>query len=278
MAGKCVDPELADRMDERFLTPKQKKAKKEGREAVRAIGPDAYPFLADWIGATAPAWRSWLYDHTSWNAKRRILFRLLGDPNEVLTRQKRAAEGILIFSNNAAPILPQLIKCFEQRTNEHDLVRLCTAIAEVRDGSLEYLLKAARPPYDASHRYFAVWGVSVLHEFGTNVSAVAPILIDMLEGQDLYLATRAASAIGVFQSAPERAIPALTNAIATREAEVAVNSIYALQHFDAQQTKVALPMLYPALAHTNEAIRKAATQTVTHIEQSLSTNNSSINN
>jgi HEAT repeat protein len=207
---------------------------KTAREAVRAIGTNAAPYLLGML------------------------------TNKDLQVRLDAKNGFTILGPLAAPAVPALAKLFAS-TNELDMFMGAQALGEIGAPALPVLME------NLTNRHYkvATQACLAIGALGTNAQPAIPILLRDLQHPNHFYRERAADTLGSLHIAPDLVVPALTNLLDDPSVAARHLAIQSLGQFG-PAARSALPAILPFL--TNADLSHTATMALREIAPGLVTN------
>jgi PBS lyase HEAT-like repeat len=230
----------------RQLSRGNEKERVEAREAVRAMGKSAVPFLAHVVRTDDTWWKASL--RNSYGARFPILFRWFPPPSIPATNERREAAFAL---GEIGPAASKAIPALEWASIQNDGMEFVARAAsmKVRGESIGPLLERVKNPGMTGWSAAA----ALLPEFGTNARAAVPALCGALTSTSEGVNSMAAYALGQIHSEAGVCVPALMENMKRQEAGSRIfcfhRSILALGLFEGD-AKMAIPLL---LQHQKDA-------------------------
>ena len=232
---------------------------REAAEAIRHIGPDALPWLVEWISFQPKPWRARLLILTgklpAYFQTRRPVTWLTPDPG--YARMDFALSGFAILGPTAAPAIPQLTMV---ATNARlpGWRRAVRALIEIGPPAVPALTNLLSSNLPSSAKVGIAQGLA---RMGSGAAPALPTLVEGLNDPDSNVAAQCAITLSKITNQPEMAIPELTRALDDPRPDVKVAAAAALGEFgSAAQSAVAkLQVLRTADGNVGEAARKALT-------------------
>jgi hypothetical protein len=227
-------------------------------DAVRHIGTNALPFLIGWIRYETPAWQVKSME-LLYRANTRLWAKLGG-------RNVRPAilglRGFEILGPTASPAIPDLVRIMKG-TNFSLAAYAMDAICMTGSKGFPVLLDVLtnRQAY-ARRLHFGL--VTVMGRLGTNVSVMAPEVIEALKSKDPETVATAATMLGEMRAEAKLAVPALTNCLQSLDAQIRLHAVYALGKFG-PGARSAVPCLIECLRDPNQSVHEAATNALKRV-------------
>jgi len=205
-------------------------AAREAERAIRAVGPEAIPFLLDWMQAKESATNKKLREllPKTWHDR----LRLQDTSGNV---RRMGAHGIAALGTNAPPdIVPELIEIGRRHPDE--------------DG-----------------RYSAVFA---LRNLGSLAEQAIPFYIECMTNREATIREEGAVGLGMVGRQPGVAVPALIKYLDFARTSInsfeARGTVYALRNYGTNAIP-AVPLLISLLNHEREDIREAVTNSLPSI-------------
>lgn len=245
----------------------------EATVAIRQIGTNALPTLLNQLKRQA-----------SPSPVRAVLWALVNRlPHSIshshivssLLDENKVGPGgtFMILGPQAAPAVPELTG-FLVATNTPSLIHSAVyCLAAIGDEGLPPLLTALADPQHPARYEVAYWlGVGSHFPFGTKLSQAVPLLAQCVTAADPLLTETAVKALGHIHQEPQVAIPVLANCLTSTNFQG-----YLMIRFKAGMSlasfgQVAVAPLETALNHSDETVRRIATNSLQLIAQEVLTN------
>jgi HEAT repeats len=223
------------------------------REAIRAIGTNALPFLTRWMQLNAAPWTRYVrglvpdltrFDHT-----------------------KELADGAIgafeILGSSASPAIPELVQ-LARGTDLYTAERALFCIEATGPPGISIVLDVLtnRSAY-CPDSLFRLQGTTVM--LGNNTDLIVPGLISCLTASDPRTAADAATLLGEIKRQPNTVVPALAHSARDSSEYVRYCAIYALGRFE-DEARSAVPTLLACLSDPALSVRKVATNSLHIIE------------
>jgi HEAT repeat protein len=222
-----------------LLSRGNEKERVEAREAVRAMGESAVPFLAHVVRTDDSWWKAGLRNR--YGARFPVLLRWFPPlPDSATTERREAAFALGEIGPAASKATPAL----EWASMQNDGMEYFTgaALMKVRSESIGPLLERVKNPGMTG------WSeaVGLLLQFGTNARAAVPALCEALTSTNEHVNSMAAIALGNIHSEAAVCVPALMENMKRQEAASKAfclqASIFALGRFEGEASR-AIPLL-----------------------------------
>jgi hypothetical protein len=229
--------------------------REEAAAAIREIGTNALPCLLSWVSETPKPWRKRIEPAVNalpgWLSRRRFIQRLLLENDE---RAQNSIRAFKVLGPLAAPAIPELAR-LARLTNHGDLhTHAVLALSAIGSPAVPVLTNLLADP-NASDWWAMEWGFRSL---GTNAGPAAGILIEQLQHTNAAVAISRAHLLGEIRIAPDRAVPALIEAMNDPRPGVERAAIEALGRYG-PDAKTALPVLAKAAADPSRGLNVPAT-------------------
>jgi hypothetical protein len=227
---------------------------RQAREAVRAVGTNALPFLLAQFTRSesrlALRLNRWL------STLRKTDFRFDTGWNHIFI----GAKGIALLGSNAAPVLPILAA---HLTDQDRGAYAAWAMSGCGEPALPYLLKAAA----STNGDLAFGAVQSLGNLAKNTPSAIPPLIQLLKSTNWIVQSLALSGLGDARSRPDLVVPALVEALADRNRSIRIRAEFALGRLEAV-AKPAVPDLLKLLKDSDRAVAREASNALLRIDPS----------
>jgi HEAT repeat protein len=235
----------------------------EAAAAIRAIGTNALPFLMEDIHS-APS-----QNELRFRVQRVLDFALarvsgtrllLGDVTRKDRVRWRAAQGLAALGPLATPAVPELQRLLLTNYFHSSIKEAAYVLAAVGPEGIEILTNAVGPQTEWSGMC-AIWALGQHPSAGSNT---VPFLIGCASSSSDGTACGAIQVLGLLGTEPELVIPALTNALASRNPSVRNSAAWSLGRFGSRALPI-LPLLEPL---TNDpAVHRAASEAARRIKR-----------
>jgi hypothetical protein len=244
-------------------------AQKEAREAFRAIGTNAIPWLLKWMSVRKPPGGDVILKLADWKPTERPMAPAI---RWMYDRGEHAIESWIVFevlgeqASNAVPELTRLLNTAD-RNKQWPLAHVqpsAVALAFIGKAGIvplgEYLERSGSAERIMVVRFL----ISAPERVGTNAAVLAPALVKGLGGTNVYFATLCAEALGKFKVDDGVAVPKLIAYLSSGEARLVLASIGALEQMG-PGAKAAVPKLTQLKQSADTNISVAAERAVDRI-------------
>jgi len=227
-------------------------AREQSREAIRAIGTNAVPYLVKWVRYEMPLWpRTW---HDSDVVRVRHFERFCNrfcKRNDSL--QIGAIDAFRELGPKAAAAIGELSRLLNQPNH--------CASGDVAGHVLPYLGKEALPPVLAAltnqQRILSERVAPIMEHFGTNARPDVPVIIQCLCDSNQLVAWYAPRILVHCKLQPDDLCPILTNFLRGSRSPCRVNFIDALSSFP-EEAAPAVTILVESLRDVDEKVASHA--------------------
>lgn len=236
----------------------------QAEEAIRAIGPKAWPHLVQWITYEKSSARA-RFESTGLNLRARLgLQRLI--PSSIFWDRKEirklyAYEVFVMLGADAATAVPFLTRALPhcgQTSTMRDLILLARTTGHT--GTKPLLEFLTNPRTDAAQGLVGEARCEIIRAFssaGTNDSQILAALTDCVSDKDARVALAVSKVLARLSLHCERVVPALARLLNSPDAEVRRTAAEHLAcYFD--KATMAIPRLRPLLKDTDAGVRTAA--------------------
>ena len=238
----------------RFPTQPERERADAARQAIKAIGTNALPYLVSEFVRPESKWRTsfnrWASKHPS------IRFRFADFDTRVLA----AANGLGILGRDAAPALPTLA---EYLGDSRMGFTAAMAMGKAEDLAIPYFLKAIASG-DSLAAENAGKVIANLMQMRDTEPAI-PGLIQMLQHTNESTRRVAAWTLGGLRSQTEAMVPALTTALSDPVAIVQFHAAHALAR-KGKHSLPAVPTLLRLMTNSDPQLALAASNAVAQID------------
>lgn len=239
----------------------------EAKQAIRNVGTNALPILLKRIQYQPSNSRirflTFLDKLPSvvWN--NRLVLPLLKDKGGVAAEN---ATGIfMILGERATPAVPELTSLMFRATDADVVHRITYCLAVIGRDGLPSLVAALQNPNLPCCEASVYWlGINAPFKFGTNAADAVPHLARLATNGSPDLAKEAIRALGRIKSAPEIAVPTLTNALRSASSEIQYYAAGAISAFGTNAS-CAVPLLMEASTNAEHRVRSRATNALLQI-------------
>ena len=214
----------------------------EAARAIRAMGPEALPLLMEDIHARRDTncFRIRFYNWAEAHLSRSLSSRLFSvDPVTEDDRIRwRAAQGLAALGPLAKPARPELKRLLFTNYWHSSIKEAAYALSTIGPEGVEVLTNAVQPQTEWSGMC-AIWALGQHPEVGTND---IPFFIKAAKSSSEGTAEGAIEVLGLFHTDPGQVIPALTNILTGKNAQLSQRAARSLAQFG-PQAAAAAPLL-----------------------------------
>jgi hypothetical protein len=266
--GLSLETWLSRYRDSRAVNPDSAETA-AAAQAVRRIGPDALPWLLNWLPAEQSPRRA---------ALRRLASRIpspLGESIIAIIENSEVHAGLAragfdILGSQASNAVPALVDLLLQTNMPNASLRSSMALASIGPPAIPALLKVLTTPH-LFNRDLAAYVFANMNSPGTNAEPAVPILLKSLDDPDIDLAEAAALALGQLLLHTNQVVPALASKLTGPASRLKAQAAMSLAAYG-QAASSATPLLLRALSDNDPDVRYAATNALSAIAPRAFTN------